>query len=141
MKRSVALISRCMLAGVFLYAGGVKARDPGAFVIAIENYRLAPHSIAVALALYLPYLEITSALALLISRVRSRALACLTLLLVSFLAVLISARMRGLNIECGCFSNAADGHSIGTALALDAFLLLLCGVAAMDGKRSGTAPR
>ena len=68
---------RIVLAAVFLYAGGLKALDPAGFALSIDNYRLLPYPVAAALALYLPWLELGSGLAMLWSRIRLGALAVL----------------------------------------------------------------
>ena len=52
------------VAGIFIYAGALKAIDPVQFASDIDNYKLLPWPVSVALAFYLPWLEIFCALGL-----------------------------------------------------------------------------
>jgi uncharacterized membrane protein YphA (DoxX/SURF4 family) len=109
---------------LFMYAGAMKALDPGQFAGDIENFRLVPHHAAVLLAIYLPWLEVICGFALLINRLRAGALCIFTTLCLVFLAALVSAKMRGLDISCGCFGHAHP-HSLTTSLVTDSLLLFL----------------
>src|SRR5437773_12042740 len=55
-----------IVAGVFIYAGALKALDPGLFASDIVNYKLPPWPISVALAFYLPWLEIVCVFAVVV---------------------------------------------------------------------------
>lgn len=99
-----------IVAGSFLFAGILKAWHPGQFQIDIERYRLVPGWLAWAAAAWLPYLEILAASALLLRRTAVPGRAIIAGLLVVFVAALISAWARGLNVNCGCFGGAADGQ-------------------------------
>src|SRR4029453_8159338 len=46
------------VAGIFIYAGAIKALDPVQFASDIDNYKTLPWPVSVALAFYLPWLEI-----------------------------------------------------------------------------------
>jgi len=107
--RLMALIARLLLAAAFLYAGILKALDPAAFALAIDNFRLLPFPAAAALALYLPWLEIVAGLGVLWPRFRGGALAVLVGLCGGFAGAIASAVLRDLDIGCGCFGG--DGGS------------------------------
>jgi len=100
-----------ILAGVFLYAGISKILDPKGLVTAIETYRILPYSLSVLLALWLPWVEILSALALLHHRTRPGALLLSSGLYLLFLFGILQAWTRGLNIQCGCFGSDASGET------------------------------
>ena len=105
----MALVARILLAAAVLYAGGIKAVDPAAFALAIDNYRLLPYSAAAVLAIYLPWLEIECGIGLFWSRLRLGALAVLVGLCLVFGGAIATAVMRDLDIGCGCFGG--DGGS------------------------------
>ncbi|KUG24451.1 putative methylamine utilization protein maue [hydrocarbon metagenome] len=63
---ATALICRLALAIIFLYAGIEKVIYPGDFAVAIYNYRLLPDYAINFVAVFLPWLEITIALSLII---------------------------------------------------------------------------
>jgi putative oxidoreductase len=131
-QRTPGILRRILdfvVAGVFLYAGVIKALDPVQFANDIDNYKLLAWPISVALAFYLPWLEIFCGLALIVRLLYRGALSLLTLLTVIFTVATIAARVRGLDITCGCFGHASQHWSfpahLGTNLAILAALLAL----------------
>ena len=121
---------RFFTGSLFVYAGVLKARDPAAFVRAIENYQLLPHALALAGAFYLPYLEIFCGFGVASKRLYEGALGLLILLMLVFVAALLSAWGRGLNIDCGCFGGEGGPAHYGVALARDAGILAALGLLA-----------
>ena len=112
-----------VVGAIFICAGAIKAFDPIRFANDIDNYKILPWTIGVGLAFYLPWLEILCGLAL-VARVLYRGgLSILTALIGIFIAATIAAKIRGLDITCGCFGHASKNWSFSTHLALD-FLLL-----------------
>ena len=97
---------RLTLAAVFLYAGGLHAWDTQGFFHAIQNYQLLPTDAALVLAVYLPWVEVFAALGLFVPRVRLGAAAAIAGMLCIFIAAIVSAQQRGLDISCGCFREA-----------------------------------
>lgn len=110
-SRVVALLLRVGLAGIFLYAGALHAWDAPKFVQSIQAYDLLPPDATMLLGMYLPWVEIFAAVALLAGRLYLGALAAIGGMLLVFLGGLISAWSRGLDISCGCFRAE---HSIQT---------------------------
>jgi len=126
-RNIITLIIRVVVAAVFLYAGFSKAGDPAAFAQAIDRYRAVPRALAVITALFLPWLEITCAIALFFKMLRAGAAALLGACGVVFAVMLAVALARGLDISCGCFGgadaatgSAALAYSLARALALAA---------------------
>jgi len=118
-----------ILAGIFVYAGALKAFDPVQFANDIDNYKILPWQVSVALAFYLPWLEIFCALGLIFRLFYRGALAILAALIVVFTLATIAAKVRGLDITCGCFGHASQHWSfpahLATNLAILAGLLVL----------------
>jgi putative oxidoreductase len=113
-----------VIGALFIYAGAVKVIDPVEFARDIDNYKTLPWQFSVWLALFLPWLEIFSGVAL-ITRVLYRGgVFVLTTLMFVFLIATIAARARGLDISCGCFGHASKYLSFAWHLALD---FLICG--------------
>lgn len=96
--------------GVFVYAGWMKLRDPGLFLIDIRSFDVLPDPYAAWLALVLPWLEAAGGLAVITGFLRRGALLVLNVCLVAFFAAIGWAWYRGLDIKCGCFG-AADSTS------------------------------
>ena len=109
---------RVVLGCVLLYAGVTKIKNGWEFAEAIANFGMLPPAGNQILAVLLPWWEIAAG-ALLIFGVWTRAAAIVSLLLFAAFAVaVISALARGLDIQCGCFSNAASRVGAKT-LAID----------------------
>jgi len=122
---------RLLLASVFLYAGVMKIWDfrhgqsaTPDFTVAIQHFEMLPApDLAVALAVYLPWLEVTGALTLFVRRLALGAALAITGMTAVFLVAIASAWHRGLDISCGCFGKdevSTDYHSL---ILRDAFLL------------------
>jgi len=112
-----------IVGGVFIYAGVIKAVDPLRFAIDIDNYKMLPWAIGVRLAFYLPWLEMLCGLALILRFFYRGGLLILTALTFIFIAASIIAKVRGLDITCGCFGHASKYLSFFGHLALDFVLL------------------
>jgi putative oxidoreductase len=127
--RVLSRILDFVLAGIFIYAGALKAFDPVQFASDIDNYKLLPWPVSVALAFYLPWLEIFCAVGLAFRFSYRGALSILGASIVVFTFATIAAKVRGLDITCGCFGHASQhwsfpAHLI-TNLAILTGLLLL----------------
>jgi putative oxidoreductase len=118
-----------IIAAVFIYAGALKALDPVQFAHDIDHYKTLPWAIGVGLAFYFPWLEIFCGLALIFRVFYRGALSILTALVVIFLAATIAAKVRGLDITCGCFGHVSQNWSFPAHLALD--LAILAALAAL----------
>jgi len=127
--RVLSRILDFVLAGIFIYAGVLKALDPVQFASGIDNYKILPWPVSVALAFYLPWLEISCALGLVFRFLYRGALPILTALILVFTVATIAAKVRGLDITCGCFGHATQHWSfpahLATNLAILAALLAL----------------
>jgi putative oxidoreductase len=121
-RLAVFVIELC-LGLLFVLAGAMKAWDPAEFAREIARYQLVPWSVAVLGAIYLPWLEMLAGMLLLFRRFERGALLIITVLLIVFSAALISAMVRGLNIDCGCFGRVFT--STGTQWPLIRNLVLL----------------
>jgi len=118
-----------VLAGIFIYAGALKAIDPVQFASDIDNFKILPWPVSVALGFYLPWLELFCALALVFRFLYRGALSILMVLIVTFTLATIAAKIRGLDITCGCFGHLSQNWSfpshLATNLAILAALLAL----------------
>lgn len=124
--RWTAFLCRLAVGGVFVYASLDKIQHPQAFAVDIHNYRLVPWALLHPWAYYLPVLEATAGLALLLGVARRGAALVLGGLTVVFIVAIATALLRGLDISCGCF-DTDSGHGVGLDLLLrDLVLLLAC---------------
>ena len=113
-----------IIGGIFIYAGVIKAMDPVGFANDIDNYKILPWPLAVRLAFYLPWLEMLCGLALILRFFYRGGLFILTGLTFVFIAASVVAKVRGLDITCGCFGHASKNWSFSGHLALDIAILI-----------------
>ncbi|MCC7409669.1 MAG: hypothetical protein IT442_16510 [Phycisphaeraceae bacterium] len=104
----ITWLLRLSLAGLFIYAGVVKAGDPLAFWKDVQGYHLLPEQVALAVAFYLPWLEILCGAALLTPWLLRPSLPILMCLMLVFIVALASAWVRGIDLTCGCFGRTSS---------------------------------
>jgi len=132
--RIVALI----IGGTFIYAGLIKAMDPVGFANDIDNYKILPWPLAVRLAFYLPWLEMLCGLALILRFFYRGGLFILTGLTFVFIAASVVAKVRGLDITCGCFGHASKNWNFSGHLALDLAILAALSALWISNRTSAT---
>ena len=140
-----------VLAGLFIFAGLSKILDldqvmahlqqlqfasalgdlrnlslasPAEFANGIDNFKILPWPVSVALAFYLPWLEIFCALGLVFRFLYRGALTLLIMLMVVFTLAITAAKVRGLDITCGCFGHASQHWSFPSHLATNLAILV-----------------
>ncbi len=131
----VSLTARLAIAGIFLFAGASKLRDPTGFAVEIGYYELLP-GLAPYVAIVLPMIEVVAGLTLLLApRLWRRAAAVVcAVLMAAFTFAASAALVRGLNIDCGCFGGGS-GPITWLTLVRDGVLLALCGWLIWDPSR------
>jgi uncharacterized membrane protein YphA (DoxX/SURF4 family) len=130
-------LSRCFLAGVFIYSGYVKISATLQFAVAIMGYRLVPENLVLPLATYLPWLEVLLGVLILIGwKIRYFAMAA-SALLMFFIVILAITYFRGIEASCGCFS-LDDKISPLTILRDSVFLLPALYLSAEERIRKST---
>ncbi len=113
---------RIMLGAIFIYAAYEKISSPSEFAQVIRNYRIIPDSLSNLIAVVLPWLEFYCGLFLIVGIFIRGSSLLLSGILFVFLLALISAQVRGLNIDCGCFG---AGETVGWGKVVEDFFLLL----------------
>ncbi|MEC7287679.1 MAG: MauE/DoxX family redox-associated membrane protein [Verrucomicrobiota bacterium] len=98
------LIGRLIVSATFILAALPKIQDPAAFATSVEGYRVVTGNLTVWIALALPWLELVAGFGLLTPQIRRGSALVITLLLIAFIVLHVSAWARGLDINCGCFS-------------------------------------
>jgi len=116
---------RIILGGIFVYAAAGKILYPADFAEAIANYQIVPVKLTNLVAITLPWAELFAGLLLLNGfRTKSNNLV-LFLCLCVFTFGVISAMLRGLDINCGCFSESSRRVGL-VFMTEDAALLAMC---------------
>jgi uncharacterized membrane protein len=123
--RTARFLLRLAIAALFLFAAITKLVDPSSFAQQIANYQLTPWPATAVLSVFLPALELCVGGCLLLGRWENGALAWVAILLIIFSGALLSAIVRGLSIDCGCFGRSIE--NTGTLWPLIRNLVLLAG--------------
>ena len=117
-------VLRLTVAGLFTYAGVIKALDTQQFAFDVHHYELTSWTVSILVAVYLPWLEIFTGVALFIRRFYAGALLIAAALGLTFLAAVASAWWRGLDITCGCFGRAENQTNFPRHIALNLGILV-----------------
>ena len=111
-----------LLGAVFVVAGGLKLVNPVQFAVDVGHYRVLPPGLDNWAAVTLPGVEVLAGGLLLAGIWRRAAALVLAVLTAMLFGVIVSALLRGLNIECGCFGTVGGGRIGWESLVLDAIL-------------------
>src|SRR3954447_4493262 len=104
----ISTVARAGLAAVFLTAGLLKVDDLAGSGRAVNAYQLFSFDTAKVIGAVQPFLEIALGLLLLIGLATRLSAGIAAVLLVVFIAGIVSAWARGLQIDCGCFSKGGE---------------------------------
>ena len=114
---------------LFIYASLDKIWNPGLFAKSIANYRVLPLPLLHISAIVLPWLEFLCGLALVVNRFPRAANTIISSLLLIFIVAILSAMVRGLDFNCGCFSVDSGESNMGLRKIFQNLgLLLSCGL-------------
>jgi putative oxidoreductase len=104
-KRAVLLAGRILLGAVFIFAAVSKIAAPVEFARAVYLYHLLPDVLISAVAVFLPWLELYAACALLFApKLRDASAALIAIMLLAFAVAIALNICRGLEAPCGCFA-------------------------------------
>ena len=98
------IIVRIALGTAFVYASWDKILHPAQFAEAVANYQLLPQILVNPVAWILPWLELVCGVCLLIGWSRRGSALIISILMLVFITALAISLVRGLDIQCGCFS-------------------------------------
>jgi putative oxidoreductase len=122
-------VSCLVLAGVLIAAALPKISNPDKFALAVYQYQLLPSLFVNPVAIYLPWLEVSCAAALVVlPSARRGALLLVAGMLVAFTLAIAFVVIKGQAIPCGCFGD--DSTPVGWwSLARNCGLLVLTALA------------
>ena len=123
LDRLIADLQQLQFASALANLRNLSLANPAEFASGIDNFKILPWPVSVALAFYLPWLEIFCALALVFRFLYRGALAILSASIVVFTLAIVAAKVRGLDITCGCFGHASQHWSFPSHLATNLSIL------------------
>jgi uncharacterized membrane protein len=127
---AIVWIACLSLAGVLIAAAIPKISNPDQFALAVYQYHLMPVLLVNLVAIYLPWLEISCAAALVaLPAARRGALLMVAGMLVVFTLAIALVVVRGQAIPCGCFGGDDSTAAGWWSLARNCGLLALTALA------------
>lgn len=136
-------MARVAVAAIFLIACIAKIRNPELFALAVHRYRILPGEFVNWVAIVMPWIELTTGLAVLAAPARLRAAGALIItgMLTVFTIAISLNLLRGIEASCGCFSTRADAAvSDGWNLVRNGSLIWLSVVVFLDAFRAARRP-
>jgi len=106
-NRFTPFLLRIVLGGIFVYAAVGKILYPNDFAEAIANYQLVPAKTTNFIAVTLPWMELVAGLLVLNGFKTQSGNLILFLCLCIFSFGAFTALIRGLDINCGCFTESS----------------------------------
>jgi cobalt-zinc-cadmium efflux system protein len=139
---AVQFLARLALGGVFIYASIDKILHPADFARAVANYKVLTSPVLINLVgVILPWCELLAGV-LLIARVWIKgAWTVLTGLTGFFIVLIVVTMIRGIDINCGCFSTTASSKVGWELLIRDILLLIPAALAFLGLQRSRAVER
>lgn len=119
----LALLSRFVLAILFIFAGAAKIARRAEFAEAVRDYRLLPVRASELVSRTLPPGEFLVGALLLLGLEPVPVAAAVGFCLLTFSAAIALNLLRGRRIDCGCFGLVADSRLSWSLLGRNALLL------------------
>lgn len=120
------LIFRVVVGVVFVYASLDKIANPEDFAKIIYGYKILPSFLINLVAITLPWIELICGLFLIGGIfVESSSLVIFFLLVVFIMGTSLNVFIRGIDINCGCFTTSLTAKKSGAELVLREIILLL----------------
>lgn len=117
-------VLRVFLGAMLVYSSLHKVQAPEGFAIAIRGYKMVPMAITNLFALSIAWGELLVGVLLLCGLFTRQAAAACFILLVTFTIAITTTIVRGIAVDCGCFSNEG-GHQTGWALVIRNLFLIV----------------
>jgi len=131
----LSVLLRFFLGGIFIYASVDKILNPALFARAVMNYEMLPYWAVNVFALLLPWVEFVAGV-LLILGLFTRASSLMVLgMLIMFGIGITQALVRGLEIDCGCFSVHETGKVMDWSYVVRDLALIACALQVVFCKR------
>ena len=99
----LTLLSRLILGGALLIAGGLKVGNPQKSAMSVRAYEILPIDLANFLGYALPWLEIAVGSLLIVGALVKICSVISGVTMFIFIIAISQAWVRGLSIDCGCF--------------------------------------
>jgi uncharacterized membrane protein YphA (DoxX/SURF4 family) len=123
-NKYLLFVIRITIGALFIYSAAVKIMDNEYFVKSVENYKILSPDFIKVIAFLIPSLELIIGTFILLGIFTKESAALGGLMMIVFIAAIIIALSRGLNIDCGCFGTKTSSK-VGFIKIIENFFILL----------------
>lgn len=125
-EKLLLYLSILILFLIYFSAGVLKILTPMQFYGAVRSYEILKDPFLVAIvSSIVPFIEVFSAVFLLLPAWRKSSSLIIFLMTVVFLFALLFAYFRGINMDCGCFGGVLMGETGLSSIIKNIFLALV----------------
>lgn len=124
----LTLAARLFIGAIFIYASLDKIAHPDQFARIIFNYHLLPGYLVNLTALVLPVAEFIAGLCIITGTFYAGARNFLLILLVVFMVAIGINVIRGVDLECGCFTVNSKAKSASLQILMRDVIYLIVGL-------------
>ena len=121
--RTLNLILRLFLGGLFVFAAWHKVMQPLGFAMSVRGYKIIPFAYSNLFALGVSWAELVAGSMLMLGIFTRKAAGAVAILLVMFIVAIATVVIRGMTVDCGCFGD--EGGSTASWLLIVRNLALL----------------
>jgi uncharacterized membrane protein YphA (DoxX/SURF4 family) len=125
-RKEVILLLRLIVGVTFVYASYDKVLHPHAFAIAVRGYQIVPVNLSNLFALAVAWAEFVAGILLIVGLFTRQAAGAVFLLLGMFVVALVIVVVKGMVIDCGCFSSEGGSQTGPFLIGRNVLLLAVC---------------
>jgi len=130
----LTLAFRMAFGAIFIYAALDKIQHPDQFARIIYNYHMVPGPLVNIMALVLPVSEFLAGICVVAGVLYRGARNYLLLMLVVFMVAITVNIIRGIDLECGCFTVSTRAKSAGLQLLIRDVVFAVPGLALLASR-------
>jgi uncharacterized membrane protein YphA (DoxX/SURF4 family) len=123
----LTLLCRVIFGAIFIYASIDKIANPEQFARIMYNYHILPGGLINLSALVLPITELIAGICLITGILYTGSRNYLVILMVIFIVAIGVNVIRGVNLECGCFTVSSKAKSAGIEIIIRDLIMLVPG--------------
>jgi len=130
----LTLVFRMAFGAIFIYAAIDKIQHPDQFARIIYNYHLVPGPLVNLMALVLPMSELLAGICVVAGVLYRGARNYLLLMLAVFMVAITVNIIRGIDLECGCFTVSTRAKSAGLQVLIRDVVFAVPGLALLASR-------
>lgn len=125
-NRWLQIALRLVVGGMFLVAAYPKVMNAAAFAMSVRGYKIIPFSLSNLFAIAVSWSELFAAVMLILGILTRKAASAIAILLVVFIAAIITVMVRGMVVDCGCFGEKGGSNTSWILIVRNVGLLAAC---------------